>query len=147
MVKGRITVKDLIGNCLADRAAELAAETAEANPNEVLRVGWEFSRARAIAKRLAVIQAEVWRKTQGLKNYEEVKVPEEQNFDLIKEVQNQEEELDAKGHDLVRKGKWVKCARCGDRRLAKNRRHWATSPCKGTGAKRSRPDPKSGEEE
>ena len=28
LVKGRITVKDLIGNCLADRAAELAAETA-----------------------------------------------------------------------------------------------------------------------
>ena len=38
LTEGRIAAADLIGNVLADGAAELAAESVEACPNEVLRV-------------------------------------------------------------------------------------------------------------
>ncbi len=127
ILRGQVSLRDFLGNVLADAgagaAAEAAIDTAVAQHNSL----WE-SRAFLIAKRLAVIEASLWQDGPRL-----VPMPEPsrriQPPTLPVAASILQKSIDNMGHKLHNRGAFVHCSRCRRHRKAASFRFWSTTTC------------------
>ncbi len=132
ILAGRHDVEHVIGNELADAAAETSAALFRGEEQAVSRrIGFIVDKACRIAVRLARIQARIWAVKAGAKVYE---MPEQPTIDMEMEdeatvARNIFREIARRGHRLLRTEKGLRCERCGAHRPWARREHWARTTC------------------
>ncbi len=129
VVKGRADIHRVFGNIVADAASNaVAAKCMRDRPAMEYIAQWE-GRTFAIARRLAILEAEYWRDGQPLVHA--IDMPgDTYEPPPMEEVRSKLEiEIQKQGHLLFGNGPYTFCARCR-MRTRKNATKWMR-PCKG----------------
>ena len=139
---GHMDLEDFLGNALADAAAGAAAEEAVSAPQASDASTWR-GRCYLIARRLACIEAALWREgpvlvpaPPELQRVEPPAIP-----DAVTAFQKCIEQM---GHRVRVRGRWLQCSRCHRRRRLGAHAFWTSSRCKGLAMRTSASETSSG---
>ena len=122
--------EQVIENCLADGAADQGALELNRVIHGHKNVAMDTKQCRDVILRLAVIKAHDWRFKQNLRYFDDPRLSvAEGRGRLPTEPEEFVSRVDDQGHNLERNGRFMRCTRCGRRRLMGNHKYWQTTSC------------------
>ncbi len=134
VLRGSMGLQDFLGNVLADAGAGVAAEDA-VHPLQAQDASEWQVRAFLVARRLAIIEADLWCDEPRL-------VPAPEPIDrwepppLPCTMSVLQRSVDAMGHKLHQKGGFLQCSRCRKRRKLSGHKFWTSTRCTGINLQR-----------
>ena len=131
ILNSMIRFDHLVGNTLADKVAGAAARRAQPSASDTSKATRSYTTAFCVAKRLAIIQADIWRARQEEGEIYDldfkVAAQEVNQQRMTTEVFNQFAQA---GHRLVKTSKGHKCNRCCKSRQTKQFGYWKEHACR-----------------
>jgi hypothetical protein len=135
VLAGEVNITDFVGNLLADIGAGIPTDGSGHAAESRYMEMWE-ARAFLVARRLAIIEAQIWQRGEMLVPEP---APREPCATPVEEsVMNDTQlEVHERGHRLIKYGSGTKCTRCRVQRKVGGYRFWTTVDCRGADRKRT----------
>ena len=135
VLAGEVNITDFVGNLLADIGAGIPTDGSGHAAESRYMEMWE-ARAFLVARRLAIIEAQIWQRGEMLVPEP---APREPCATPVEEsVMNDTQlEVHERGHRLIKYGSGTKCTRCRVQQKVGGYRFWTTVDCRGADRKRT----------
>ena len=127
----QIRFDHLVGNTLADKVAGAAVIRAQQDASNVSKAKKSYTTAFCVAKRLAIIQADIWKTRQEAGDIYDLDFwVTAHEVDQAQTTAEMCEQLALAGHRLVKTSKGHRCVKCCKSRHTKHFIYWSQNACR-----------------